>query len=66
MNEIVFLIVLTLSSTGDAWRYNYHEMPSLKVCQECVTNTRIVLPNNGDAEAGIVMYCAKDKRKKGE
>lgn len=63
MNSIVFLIVLTLASTSGSWTARYHEMPSMEICQECVRNAQVHIPNGGDAEAAIAMYCAKDKGK---
>lgn len=60
----VFLIVLTLNSTGDQWQWNYHKMPSMEICQECVEKAKINLPEGGDAEAAVVLYCAKDKARR--
>ena len=61
MNEIVFLVVLTLTSTGNAFTFNYHEMKSMEVCQECVKTSKIELPKSGDAEAVVAIYCAESK-----
>lgn len=62
--EVVYLVVLTLSSTGDQWQWNYHEMPSIMECRECIEKSKAYLPEGGDAEAAVVMYCAKNKAKR--
>ena len=61
--EVVFFIILTLSSTGDNWRSRYTVMPNMEACQECLKTARINIPTGGDAEAAVVMYCAKNKPK---
>ena len=59
--ETVFLVIMTLTSTGGHWQFNYHEMPSMEECKECLKDTRAWISQGGDAEAAVVMYCAKGK-----
>jgi len=63
MNEIIFLVIMTLNSTGNSWVWNYHQMASMKECYECVEHAKIAIPYGGDAEAAVVMYCSKNKVK---
>ena len=64
VTEAVFFIMLTLSSTGDNWRVRYTIMPDMEACQECLKTARINIPTGGDAEAAVIIYCAKNKPKK--
>lgn len=64
MNEVVFLVVLTLASTGGSFKRDYHIMPDMETCIECVESAKLGVPSGGDAEAIVAMYCAKDKAKR--
>lgn len=64
MQEVVFLVVMTLTSTGDSFQRDYHKMPDMETCIECVESAKIAIPSGGDAEAIVSMYCAKDKAKR--
>ena len=59
--ETVFLVIMTLTSTGEQWRFNYHKMASMEECKECLKDARSWIPQGGDAEAAVAMYCAKGK-----
>lgn len=65
MKEIVFLIILTLTNTGNStFEHSYHTMPDLETCLEVVNNAKINVATGGDTEAAVVMYCAFDKAKR--
>jgi len=40
------------------------EIVFMETCIECVKNAKIAVPQGGDAEAVVAMYCAKDKVKR--
>ncbi len=57
-SKSVYLVVMTLTSTGDTeFIFNYHEVPTMDKCFDLVKNSKIGIPQGGDAEAAVVIYC---------
>jgi hypothetical protein len=48
MDGTVFLVVMALSGSGDM-EFNYHQMPNMEVCQECVKAAKIKIPEGMNA-----------------
>ena len=54
-----YLVVATLTNTGNtSFDFNYHKVDSLNTCMALVENAKIAIPNGGDAEAAVIIYCA--------
>ena len=63
MNEIIFLVIMTLTSTTNNFIFKYHEMPDLKTCYEAIEKSKVVVSNGGDSESSVTLYCDKGKIK---
>ena len=48
----------------DNFERHYHKMPNMQTCYECIEKAKINIPSDGDSEAIVAMYCAKDKAKR--
>jgi len=47
MNNIVFLVVLALNGSGEM-QFQYHKMPSMEICLECVRSAKVATPGDTD------------------
>jgi hypothetical protein len=63
--EPAYLVVATMTSTGKSYfTFNYHKVDNIKLCMELANNARLEgIPQGGDAEAAVVIYCAPTKAK---
>lgn len=54
---------LWLCAIGDnAGRYcDIHLMANMEVCQEAVKSARINMPNGGDMQTGVVIFCTNNR-----
>jgi hypothetical protein len=54
----VYLVVMSCTNTGNsAFHFNYHEVESLEACYDMVNHARVDIPDDGDAESSVVIYC---------
>jgi hypothetical protein len=60
-----YLVVATLTNTGATYfTFNYHKVNNIELCLELVGSARLEgVPQGGDAEAAVVIYCAPTKAK---
>ena len=57
----IFLIwIVTLSTSGGINEKRY-EMPSMETCIAAVKAAQIKVPNGGDAESTVSLFCAMGK-----
>jgi len=61
IKEIVFLVVMVMTGTNNSPLFYYHEIPTMQQCFAIVENGQIHIPDAGDAEATVTMYCAPTK-----
>jgi hypothetical protein len=58
MNTAVFLIYMATLSTSGGKVVSLHQMPSMDVCLKAVAGAQVKVPNGGDAETTVTLYCA--------
>ena len=57
-----YLVVMALTNTGaSSFHFYFHEVENLDVCFDMVKNSKIAIPQGGDAEAAVAMYCTTVK-----
>ena len=61
MNTIAYLIwIATLSTSGGQYK-DYYPVTDLKTCLEIVSKAQVKVPNGGDAESTVTIFCATQK-----
>jgi len=58
---IVFLIMMVITATNNSPTFYYHEIPTIQQCYDIIENGQIHIPDAGDAEIVVVMYCSPTK-----
>jgi len=58
----VYLVIAASISTGDSnLTFYYHEMSNMDECNTSASNAKLRIPNGGDAETAVVLYCTSSK-----
>lgn len=57
----VWLLIMTLNTTGNPWFERYYEFPTMEDCQKSLAASKTDLAKGGDAEAAVVMACVVNK-----
>lgn len=60
MNTVVFLVYISILSSGVTVE-RYSTMPDMDSCLKSVANARVEVPNGGDSETTVTLYCTKGR-----
>ena len=58
---VVYLVLIVIPSTNKNYDFYYHEIDNMEQCERIIKTSKIKIPNNGDAESSIAMYCSPNK-----
>ena len=59
-----YLVVMSSTNTSNSvFITEYHKVESMEQCYEIVQNALVKIPQGGDAESAIAMYCTPTKSK---
>jgi len=61
MNTAVFLVYIATLSTSGGTVERYHTMPNMDVCQKAVAAAQVKIPNSGDAETTVALFCSASR-----
>ena len=57
--KILLYVIITMSTGGQPLVTTY-EMENLDVCLAAVSTAKLGVPNGGDAETSVTLFCAGD------